>query len=254
MRKTLPLRIYFDLDEIQSAWRVTGAELGQWLCQGILRAHIWLPLSSLYEIEQETRGAQIISTRSLCHREGYFQLLTHDCWKLIHDGRVFVREFADTIPGRVFALPECVPSKAVTIDQLVILHEERERFEKAFDLRKLQKLEGTPNSPACAIANSDSKPPAITRTLRNVRYKGREYSFGVIQAAVLGHLHQAALSGSPWVNGKQLLAKAGSLSFSVSNLFKRKADWRKLISSDGLGNYRLNADFLVELEGHQDEW
>lgn len=249
MRDALPLRIYYDLNEVRSAWNATTAELGQWLCEGILRAHIWLPLSSFYEIERQTRGEQIIQTRFLCHREGYFQLLDYDCRKLLHDGRVFVREFADTRPGRVFALPECVPSKAVELDQLVILQEEKQRFEKAFDLGQLRDLEGLPEMRTQSHANSDFNPVSISGKFRKVRFSGKAYSFGIIQASVLFILYQAAEEGTPWVSGKQVLAKAGSLSFSISNLFKRKSGWRNLITSDGLGNYRLDPDFFIELEG-----
>ncbi|MBB5354041.1 hypothetical protein HNR46_004313 [Haloferula luteola] len=52
-------------------------------------------------------------------------------------------------------------------------------------------------------------------------------------------LFQAAKDGKPWLNGKQLLHDGGSQSYTLSNLFKRKPVWRKLIHSDGRGYYRM---------------
>lgn len=62
---------------------------------------------------------------------------------------------------------------------------------------------------------------------------------GPLQAGVVAILHQAHASDCPWRHGKELLAVVGSASMRLSDLFKSKPGWRKLIRSDGRGRYRL---------------
>jgi hypothetical protein len=237
MENTLPLRIFYHLSEIEATWGVARSELHQWLQQGALRAHVWLPLSSLYQIEEEIQGSRIIQTKTLCHRGGYLQILAHDCQRLIHEGKTFVREFGCHREEQRFAFPETVPSMAVQLENLVILSEERLRFEEVYQLSSQSWRDRT---------DSTNKPPLLR--FRKITFHGQEYTFGTIQASVLGILFESARNGDSWMNGKQLLAKAGSLSFSVSNLFKRKPGWRTFINSDGLGNYRLDPSLLETLK------
>lgn len=75
----------------------------------------------------------------------------------------------------------------------------------------------------------------------HVDFNGSSYAFGSLQARVIGKLHQASMTASPWLVGKQLLDDVGSSSQSLSQLFKSKPTWKKLIDSDGRGRYRLKA-------------
>jgi hypothetical protein len=75
---------------------------------------------------------------------------------------------------------------------------------------------------------------------REVTINGRRIALGPRQADVIKQLHEAALNGSPWRNGKELLRNAGSESTRMHDLFKSKgADWSLLIDSDRRGLYRL---------------
>ena len=69
---------------------------------------------------------------------------------------------------------------------------------------------------------------------------GLRLALGPRQADVVRQLHEAALAGNPWRNGKELLRNAGSESTRMHDLFKSKgADWSLLIDSDRRGLYRL---------------
>jgi len=82
-------------------------------------------------------------------------------------------------------------------------------------------------------------------TFRHVSFKGRDFLFGPVQAAVVKQLYTAAKSGEPWQSGKKLLQDAGSESFSLRNVFARQPYWRELIESDSRGLYRLQEEFVL---------
>ena len=52
-------------------------------------------------------------------------------------------------------------------------------------------------------------------------------------------LHQAALAGRPWCKGVDILAEIECSTLRMSDLFKSKRGWRKLIDSNSRGMYRL---------------
>ena len=75
---------------------------------------------------------------------------------------------------------------------------------------------------------------------RDVAVNGVRIALGARQAQVVKLLHEAALTGNPWRNGKELLRIAGSQSNRMHDLFKsKKAEWPLLIESDRRGLYRL---------------
>ena len=75
---------------------------------------------------------------------------------------------------------------------------------------------------------------------REVEINGSKFLLGARQAMVIRMLHDAALAGSPWQNGKSLLKDAQSMSNRMHDLFKSKGpDWSRLMISDRKGLYRL---------------
>lgn len=90
----------------------------------------------------------------------------------------------------------------------------------------------------CAVAPLSVVDP----TYRIVRVNDR---FGETQARILRLLAEGAHKGEPWQSGKLLLSRAGSRSFSISNLFKRHPIWRDLVVSNRRGFYRLEDRFLI---------
>ncbi len=227
VRESLPERIFYTLSDIGSAWNVDVSEIAQWLMHGELRAHVWLPMMSVYEICEEAEGARLVMTRSLRHFEGYAPVFAHHCRSLLKRERIQLREFAKREGDGRYRLPDSAEDIPLCVSDLVILKEERARFEKRHSI----------TSPS----------PQIDQDFRTVTVAGREHCFGEIQGAILRLLYEAAQSGDSWCNGKQLLREAGSESYSISNIFKRNPVWRQLIKSDGRGRYRASDELLKSI-------
>jgi hypothetical protein len=79
-------------------------------------------------------------------------------------------------------------------------------------------------------------------TYRHVKVRGHAFTLGPIQANVVRLLHEAAVNGTIWRDGKSLLAEAGSRQLRMNDLFKSQKDWDQLIESDVRGQYRLCLD------------
>lgn len=248
--KRLPERVFYSLNDIEKLWHADPSDLKQWLMHGQLKAHIWLPMMSVYEIREETEGARIIITKQLQHWEGYTPLYPHHCRKIFKSGTVYLREFLCAEENSKLALPDTAESLRFCIDDLVILNEERRRFEDLHHIKETSvcnvKIIGRVGKTQPVIKKMDYDP-----TFKKVVFNGQKHNFGDIQADIIRQLYEAALDGKPWQNGKQLLAKAGSQSFTLSNIFKRNPLWRHLIISDGRGSYRLDEGFVSSIADHQ---
>ncbi len=243
----LPERVFYSLNDIQNAWQVRFSDLKQWLIHDQLKAHTWLPMMSVYELKEEPLGSQVFLRKQLRHWEGYTPLDPHHYRRLFKTEKVYLREFSGVTGNARLLLTETQDSIAIDLDDLVILNEERKRFEKQHQIHPATPCQDQ-------IKGSSVKSEAKTQStrfdpdFRKVTYRGHDYSFGEIQAEVVRLLYEASLEGNPWQNGKRLLANAGSQSFTIANIFKSKTHWRKLILSDGRGFYRLEEDFLSSLE------
>jgi hypothetical protein len=85
---------------------------------------------------------------------------------------------------------------------------------------------------------------------REVTINGVTINLGPRQADVIRQLHEAALAGNPWRNGKELLKNASSESNRMHDLFKSKRmEWPLLVDSDGRGLYRLAISDCIERPG-----
>jgi hypothetical protein len=60
-------------------------------------------------------------------------------------------------------------------------------------------------------------------TFRHLKFKGKEYHLGEIQGRVVKQLYEAAVAGSPLVNGKVLLSRAGSQQTKMRDFMKNTA-------------------------------
>lgn len=245
----LPERVFYSLSDIQTAWHISSSDIRQWLMHGQIRANVWLPLMSVYEIKEQAEGNRIILTKELRHWEGYTPLYPHHCRTLFRSGKVYLRDFLCPESNSKLMLPDTADSMRFAIDDLVILNDDRKHFEKLYHISETSvcnvKIIGRVGKTQPIIKNTDYDP-----TFRKIVFNGQKYSFGDIQADVIRQLYEAALTGKPWQNGKQILAKAGSQSFTLSNIFKRNPLWRRLIISDGRGSYRLDEGFVSSIADH----
>jgi hypothetical protein len=244
-----PARVFYSLRDIKKLWSVHDSDLRQWLINGDLKSYVWLPMMSVYEICEETHGAKITLTKELKHWEGYSLLYPHHCRSIFKSGKVYLRDFMREDHTYKLSLPDTADSIKVTVDDLVILRSEKERFEK-------QHKSSEQNICQVKIIGRIGKNRKIDKTVfdptfKNISYNGKKYNFGSMQASIIRQLYDAARNGEPWQNGKQLLAKAGSQSFTISNIFKRNPLWRQIIISDERGSYRLDENFLKSISDHQ---
>ena len=237
----LPERVFYSLKDIESLWGVSLSEIMQWILYGDLNACVWLPLTVVYKVTEEFDEGRIIQTKELCHKEGFINVHSHNCRNLFRHEQTELRAFCDAHGEGNYLLPDEGLSFFIKTSELVILEEERKRFER--DYTGLGEMK-RPRS--IGLRDIDLLNP-FDPSFKTVRYEGSEYQFGDIQAAVLQKLYEASQRGELWINGKRLLAQAGSQSLNVSNVFKRNRIWRKLITSDGRGRYRLSEAFLKSI-------
>jgi len=236
----LPERLFYALGDLENCWSASSSDIRHWLICGDLLAAIWFPVMSV--IEQKNDNVSGLDQSKLCHWEGYIQLSGHQCRRLLRHGWITVREFSSFNGEQQFQLPEPADDITIELRDLIILEEERMRFEVRYP-----SICTTESVQDCSAKNSRKghlleKP--IDPTFRTVRANGDEYYFGEIQSNIIRLLAEGAQRGKPWQSGKVLLHEAGSQSYSLSNVFKRHPIWRKLIQSDRRGFYRLNEAFL----------
>lgn len=220
-------KAYFTLDEIEERWRMPRRDLAYLAENGLLRLSvrlfgIWLE-SGTYEQGQDDAWFTIPTAQDWV--EGLRDLCKQDAFVLFRDGQVTIRQFA--MPEREYCHLMCgVPDVVVRLADVVVRREERDRVEAEHAL---------------------SRTPASRDRLRHsadyteVELGGVAYHLGPVQARVVQHLHQATRDGAPWCFGKTLLARAGSSSARLADVFKSQRRWRQLIDSDGRGNYRLRS-------------
>lgn len=241
-----PDKVFHTVNELANLWQVSPTHIQQWLSHGLLKGHIWLPMMSVYAMEAQVIGSQIVYYKEMRHWEGYTSIHPDHCRQLFKSECIHLRELQSTEGNSYLLLPESVESICLKQDDLVILDEERKAFEQKRNIRKhassnVTSIELPPIGPRASLQKNNDI------SFNKVTFNGQELSFGAIQAKILSQLYQAALEDDPWQNGKQLLSKAGSQSFSLANVFKRNNVWRQLITSDGRGMYRMSEAFLSSI-------
>ena len=243
--KNLPARRFYSLHDVQSAWNISESDLYQWLIDEHLQACMWLPMTSVYHVQEERCGAKVVTTKHMRHWEGYTALYAHHCRSLWMKGKVYLRDFFCAQHGHKLSLIESAADIVVSKGDLLLLATEKQRFEQqhglsAFDCCHV-KVVGRVGTMTCHSG------VRVEAGFKKITYNGKQYQFGDIQAAVIRQLYEAAQSGEPWQYGKCLLRDAGSQSFTLSNIFKRNPRWRDIILSDTRGCYRLHEAFLAAL-------
>lgn len=237
MTRELPRRTFHSLADLRSRWATSLSDLRHWLTAGYLKAHVWLPVMSVYKMLGAVETAGPTAGADLCHWEGYVPLSQHSCYRLFRQGRVCLRQFTCEQSGARYSLPETAEPFVVSVDEIVILEEECADFEAAYGLRKQSEETARALASDCQTGSgrffSDS-------SFKIIRKDEDQYILGNMQAAILRELYQCAQDGEPWQSGKLLLRKVGSQSFTLSNVFKRNPIWRELVLSDGRGGYRID--------------
>jgi hypothetical protein len=155
-------------------------------------------------------------------------ILKDDIWPIIQNRVGSIDHFRPRDPYHYARFHECAPLK-VTLQQLLITREERDRFE---DAHKIEVVEPDVRlRRECFTHDAD---------YAHVDLLGRSFTLGATQARIVRALHEASLAGSPWVRQDELLERCGAKSSRLVDVFKAKQDWRQLITHDGRGRWRLN--------------
>lgn len=134
MNTFLPDRASYTLSEMQACWQVTNEEVRQWLIQGVIKSHIWLPVMSVFKIQASQEGDRLKFGKTLCHWEGHVAVSRHSCYRLFRHERIHMREFTCSRTMDRYCLPDTAGDLIATLDDLLIFRDERVRFEAAHDI------------------------------------------------------------------------------------------------------------------------
>ena len=243
MGQRLPKRLFYPLTDLRECWGVSHSELQQWLINGDIATHVWLPVMSVYKHLEIKEGVTLRLVPELCHWEGYTPISRYYCHRLFRQGYIHLREFTNDEFGQSYRLPEASEDIIIHAEDLVILAEERSRFEAEHNLTgicpNIMAIRPKPEN----LEESDAL--FADHSFKIIQHQGNQYRLGDMQASILRQLYGSATDGKPWQNGKKLLQEAGSQSFSLPNIFKRNRIWKELIISDGRGSYRLNSSSIT---------
>jgi hypothetical protein len=156
-------------------------------------------------------------------------VLQQDLWPLIQNRVGTITRFKPPEPNGYEVLAEGVEPIKVTLSQLLVLREERDRFETEYDLKV------TSVSPFATDQGFEHNADYSEVSLR-----GRRFVLGPLQASIVRELHMASISLEPWVKHESLLEDCRSRSKRLVDVFKSQEHWRDLIHLDRKGYCRLN--------------
>lgn len=217
---------YFTLPEIMERWAFSRPDIVYLAENGKLRLSVRVfGLGIERGCYEETDDGRWFS----CPYErtgfsGVLDIHDHDAFVLFRDGAVEVHAF-HAGGNEYITLLDGLPPLTIHPSEILVRKDERDRFEA-------EELGSLTNLRADSLEQSNN--------YRVVRIGRDVFHLGELQARVIALLHQAAQSDQPWCLGKLLLHDAGSQGTRMVDLFKSKPGWRRLIASNGRGQYRLN--------------
>jgi hypothetical protein len=215
---------YFRLDEVARDLGLSGSDVIYLAENGCLRLSILV-----YDLPLE-RGAIEDPGNGDWHRvpeeagrwTGLLDLWEKDAHVILKTGHAEISAF-HAAKGRYC---DCIGATAIVpvtqLDLLVRLAE-RQRLE-----RVLKSTSGGAASPEPRAAIGFVHTPDY----RIVQLGSETFSLGPYQAGVV-------LAGRPWCRGVDILAEIECSTLRMSDLFKSKRGWRRLIESNSRGMYRL---------------
>lgn len=221
---------YFPLPEILERWQITEADLIYLAENDELRLSVRVfnvPME-FGDVEEDDRGETYKVPWEQSYYSGLLDLHARDVSHLFRCGEVHLESFRTPKADYAETWGDA-QSGLLMIGDLLVTREERDRFEIENGIAP-----GGPTMKEAAFIHSAD--------YLEVRCNGCRFKLGPIQAEVVRALHEAALAGAPWQNGKAILSQAGSKSMRIADVFKSQKDWRHLIRSDRRGGYRLNLD------------
>ena len=235
-------KAYDRLHNLWKRWGISQEDAYYAIENGLLRACVWMPMR--YVERGVIKDGKFIYEQHE-YKEGFLGVRPEDFRHICSTGRAKLRIFRSVKrEGNILRLAYEPPQPAlmVRIYDLVVLKEERVKFEQDYNITvgKMLHLPEKPGFDGTFNYSND---------YRHVILEGEEYHLGDVQARVIEQLHDAARSRQPWVHGKTLIYESGSHAMRMRDIFKHKLNWRKLILSNDRGYYRLN----IPLNEFQDD-
>lgn len=231
----LPERTYDRLHSLCGRWEISQEDLYYSVENGLLQVCVWMPLRYL------ERG--VIKNNKFIyeqheHREGFIGVRPVDFHRICSTGCAKLRIFHSIEKERhilrmAYEPPQ--PAISVRLNDLVVLQEDRLKFEKTYELSPHTK---TTSKETISVDEEF----VASQDYHCIKIHGEEFHLGDVQARIVEQLHDALQSRTQWVHGKTLIYGANSKAIRLRDVFKSKRDWSKIIASNGRGYYRLNVD------------
>jgi len=228
-----PEKAYDRLYSMWERWGVSQEDVYYFIENDLLRVCVWLPLR--YVERGVIEGGKFIFEEHE-HKEGFIAVRPEDFRLICSTGSAKLRIFRSIKTQEHIlrlAIEPPQPAVAVRIHDLVVLQEDRKKFESTYKVQR-HETSAFPSTPGVDHGFTYSN------DYRHVAIEGQQFHLGDVQARVVGHLHEAACSRKPWVHGKILLYGSGSRATRMRDVFKHKHGWHRLIASNDRGYYRLN--------------
>lgn len=225
----LPQKSYFFVPEVAERWGATVSDIATYaherliqLCAMAINLHVQ---TGYYEHIDEDDYTYIPTGQDVLN--GPQPIRAEDVWRILQDKIGSISSFSTAHPNSVLQVCEGVAPLRLTLNQLLITRDERDRFEREYEL---------------SVADSDSKQTSVFTHSSNyseVTLRGERFSLGAAQACVIRELHAAYLRGEIWLNQQDLLQSCAK-STRLVDLFKSQPNWRDLFVLDGRGACRLS--------------
>ena len=223
---------YFRLDEVIDELGLSGTDVLYLAETGQLRLSVrvfGLMLETGVVEEIDTNDWQSFPEETAPH-SGLLELRERDAHEVLKTGATEVQCFHAPL-GRYLCRPDHASALPVQTRDLLI---------RDTELQRLKAQLGHQPAASTAPVSPDPCPGFVhSPDYRMVQIAGETFSLGAYQAAVVRILHHAAQQGSPWCNGVAILAEIECSTLRMSDLFKSKRGWRRLIESNSRGMYRL---------------
>lgn len=233
----IPEKRYSRLEALLEKWNITKDDVFYAIENGLLQCCAWL----------QPRYMECVCKENGClyakaHRQysGLVWVRPEDCQTIFQDHEVMAYSFIPMdAPEEILriTLEPPQPYICLRLPHLLVMREEQQRFEQAYNIRFRKKHRGHSRHRKHKPTQSGLK---TYNDYKEVILRGRTYHLGEVQAGIVRQLHEASTGQNPWIHGKTLLANSGSQAMRFQDVFKNKKDWRNMIESDGRGYYRLN--------------
>jgi hypothetical protein len=222
---------YFTLGELVDEWCLPEADILYLAENGQLRlaVRVFGLVVENGDIEVTDDGHWFRIPHEQPRYSGLLDLTERDAHTVLKAGSAVIGHFHVDNPGYCVVVD---PSDAMLVSRhdLLVRRNQKDQVEALIQGRAVT---------SHAIEAPKTGGLVHSEDYREVKLGALSFRLGAIQSDIVRRLHQAAKDGHPWRSGKLLLTEAGAASLRMSDLFKSKPSWRRLVLSDGRGMYRI---------------